>query len=442
MVPVTQRALGGRALDFARRRWLLAVIVVITLFIAGSWRPVLRGDGVNYFVYLHALSVDHNINFTSGYAEAVQSGIPNDPSMVSLRSRNTGKLINLEPVGSSLLSLPFYLAALAIRPSGEPQYQPPFTTAFLLASLFYGLLGLALAYRAARKLQVSAQAAALGVAGAALGTGFLFYLLYEPSYSHTFSAFTSSLFLLLWWSTRERRSAWGWIGLGLLGGLMGTVRYQDAAFVAIPLLLDRGAISRRVLLVPGALAGLGPQLAINWSVSTQLGPELPPALTFDFWNGHYAEVLFSSQAGLLVWTPITVAAAVGLLYLRDRRLLVAAFLLIFGVDLILQGGNWAWLGGYTFGMRRFLNLTPFYVVGLAALAERLGWRLAGLGTVLAALWNLLLVANFIYVQRPFADPGYLGLLLGQLGAVAHLPHVLGGGAALSDLILSPMIRHQ
>ena len=79
---------------------------------------------------------------------------------------------------------------------------------------------------------------------------------------------------------------------------------------------------------------------------------------------------------------------------------------------------------------------------LAALAERLGWRLAGLGTVLAALWNLLLVANFIYVQRPFADPGYLGLLLGQLGAVAHLPHVLGGGAALSDLVLSPMIRHQ
>jgi hypothetical protein len=90
--------------------------------------------------------------------------------------------------------------------------------------------------------------------------------------------------------------------------------------------------------------------------------------------------------------------------------------------------------GVAFGPRRFLDLIPFAVVGLAALAVRLGpkfdWPLVGI----FCFWNLTLEANFEYVVGPGKDVGYTGLVLGQGPALSYLPRLFAKGAVVRDLL--------
>ena len=90
-------------------------------------------------------------------------------------------------------------------------------------------------------------------------------------------------------------------------------------------------------------------------------------------------------------------------------------------------------------MRRFLDLTPFFVLGLAAVATRLPSRVTWSASSLLGAWNLLLIANFTYVIRTDHDPGYLGLVAGQAPALAYLSHLFAQGAVVRALVLWPLL---
>jgi hypothetical protein len=156
------------------RRGIAAFLAVLAL-LALTFRPVIEGDGVNYFVYLHSVVFDHDLDLGDEFRAAHEAGVPVFPDMVGARAP-TGMAADFQPVGSALISLPFYLVAAAFRPDGEPQYGPPLSTAFLVASLLFGLLALALCYRLAAGV-TGPGPAAVGVAGAAVATPYLFYLL-------------------------------------------------------------------------------------------------------------------------------------------------------------------------------------------------------------------------------------------------------------------------
>jgi hypothetical protein len=56
-----------------------------------------------------------------------------------------------------------------------------------------------------------------------------------------------------------------------------------------------------------------------------------------------------------------------------------------------------WPGGASFGARRFINCTPIFAIGLAALLDRLrpaGHRVAVAGIVLAIVWNFGLAVQY------------------------------------------------
>ena len=428
-------------------RWLVAGLGLVLLCLACTFRPAVNGDGVNYFAYLHSLAVDHDLDFRDEYRAAIAAGISVDPALTATQTA-TGLVANFQPVGSALLALPFYMGALALHPGGEPQFGRPFIVAFSLASLFYGLLALALSARLAWG-STGARNAALGAAAiAALATPLAFYLLHEPSYSHTFSAFAVSAFVLVWWRGRAHRSAAGWLTLGLLGGLLGLVRIQDAPLAAIALLdLPRARLRgphettrfhgvgvRAWLFVPGFLLGYAPQLFVDHVLFGTWLPYRPPAFALSFWPGHYLDVLLSSHNGLLIWSPVFALAAVGLIVLPDRRLALAA-LFAFAMELLIDGSAPDWSGGLSFGMRRFLDLLPFVVVGLTELVRRLHPWVAAIGGSVLATWNVVLAANFLYVIKVDRDVGYAGLLSGQLEALRYVPRLLTQGGAVRALML-------
>jgi hypothetical protein len=415
--------------------WLaLAALLVL---VALTFKPVVENDGVGYYAYLHTVIVDHDLNFTDEYAALAGANITYYAPLFQVRSAN-GRLADFFPAGPALLATPAYLVALAVQPRGEPQYGPPFSWAFTLASLFYGLLALFISFRIASSV-AGRGAALIGTAGVALATPFVYYLLYEPSYSHTFSAFTVSAYVYAWWRWRDRRSAVGWLVLGLLGGLMGLTRFQDGPLLLIGL-LDRPR--RPWFLLPfaaGVLVGFAPQLAIDQYLYGSLLPSRPPGQGLDFFPGHYLQVLFSSQHGLFVWTPIALLAVAGFALIRDRRLQLA-FILALLIELAISGSAPDWNGDFSFGQRRFVALTPFLAIGLAAFAARVGERRAAALFGALAAWNLLLMVNFTYIIRGSDDPGYAGLVTGQLRALRYLPHLFSQGAVGRMLVFWPFLK--
>ncbi len=407
------------------------------VLVAASFRPVVEGDGVGYYSYLHAVFVSHNLTFASEFSAALSAHVPLYRPLVETRT-GTGQLADFFPVGSALLAAPAYLVALVLQPSGEPQYGSPFVEAFTLASLLCGLVALALCYRLAVVVTQSRRAALIGVSGAALATPFAYYALSDPSYSHTFSILCVSAFLYVWW-VGPPRSARGWLGLGVLGGLMAMTRFQEGLLMAIVLIDIKRLRWPALMLVPGALIGFAPQLAVD---QLQFGgwlPERPPGQALDVLHGQYMATLFSVGDGLFVWTPAAIVAGIGFaLLVPDRRMRLAC-LVAFVLEVAIIGAA-PDSPGRAFGARRFLDLVPFVTIGLAAMAARYGPRAGWAAMAVLAAWNLLLAANFEYVMRSTSPSGYLTLLLGQVQALPDVPKLFTKGAVVRDLLLWPQVH--
>jgi hypothetical protein len=412
----------------------IAVFIVVLAF---TFKPSIENDGVGYFSYLHSLVVDHDLDFTNEYAAASAEHIAYYAPLLQTRTA-TGMLANFFPVGAAVISLPAYVAMLAAHPSGEPQFGVPFTAAVSLVSLLVGLLALVLAYRLATALTDS-KAALVGVIAAAAATPFLYYLLYEPSYSHTFSAGAVAAFVYVWWSRRDRRSAVGWLALGMLGGLMGLIRYQDGPLLLIGLLDRPRRWWHLVLFFIGALVAFAPQLVIDQVLFGSFLPARPAGQDLQLFPGHYLDVLFSTRHGLFTWTPIALLAAAGFVFVRDRRL-QAAFIYAFVVEVIIAGAAPDWYGGFSFGMRRFVSLTPFFGFGLAALAQKVSSRVSWTAVTAFVAWNLVLMVNMTYVINSSRDPGFVQLLVGQLKALPLLPHLVSQGAVGRALFFWPVLH--
>ncbi len=411
---------------------ILITAVVSVLLLALTFRPVVEGDGVGYFSYLHALMVSHSLDFNNEYSAAINSRIPLFLPLVTTRTA-TGQLGDFFGIGSALLSMPAYLAALAWRPSGEPQFGPPFVHAFAMSSLFYLLLGLAFSYRLAVSVVGDRRASAVGAVAALFTTPLVYYGLSDPSYSHAFSVFCSSAFVYAWW-TGPPRSARGWLGLGLLGGVMAMTRFQDGLLMAIVLVDAKRLRWPALLMIPGALLGFAPQLAVDHFQFGSWLPARPPGQTLDPLHGQYLQALFSSNDGLLIWTPAAIFAGAGLYFVRNQRIVLAC-LIAFLLQLAIIGAA-PDSAGRAFGARRFLDLIPFAVVGLAAFWVR--FRLLSASAVVAlTVWNLTLEANFEYIMKSGSTVGYRELLLGQLSAVSFLPRLFAKGAVVRDLLLWP-----
>ena len=401
----------------SRQSSLPVLIFVVALAgLALTFRAVVEGDGIGYYSYLHAVIVNHGLDFSAEYRAAEQAGVPLFPALQSSRTP-IGLLADFFAVGPAVLSLPAYLVAVLLHPSGAPQYGPPFVDAFAISSLFYGLLGLALINRTTRSWL-----AVVAVVGA---TPFAYYLLFDPSYSHTFSVFAVALFLSVWLWVRQWESWTGWLLLGLLAGLMALTRWQDGLLAAVALLDIPRARWRVLLLIPGVVVAFAPQLAVDRALFGSWLPQRPAGQALTPFPGHYWEVLFSSFRGLFVWNPVTLVATVGFFFVRDRTVR-AACLLAFLLQIAINGMLPDWSGGLAFGARRFLDLAPFWALGIAALGQRFGLRIIGTVVGVLVAWNVLLLAAFPYLLQN-GDPGYGGLVSAGLHGVRLLPRLFGHG---------------
>ncbi|HEX7087068.1 MAG TPA: hypothetical protein VF198_11925 [Vicinamibacterales bacterium] len=420
-----------------RRRSTAGLLGLLFLLTTPLITPrIFASDEVQYFSYLRSIWFDGDVAFGNEYTYFHDRGIAVAHGFRETfleRRTETGRHINFGTIGSAILWAPFYFvghvwASLSATHDADG-YSLPYIAMVCIASALYGWLALVVSLRAGR-LVLGYEPPLLPSAAAALavwfGTPLAFYMYLSPVMAHATSAFATSLFLLVWLLVRRNWSVAGTAALGACAALMTMVREQDAFYVplvAVDFALTfastaaapgtTGRPDRRQLLraaaagiAAGVLAFL-PQALAYLSLNGRIGPSRLVARKMYWTSPHAIDVLASPQHGFLLWTPLALLAAAGLVLLiaaperrggaDDQRRLGLLLALGAAGQVYVAGSVASWSAAGAFGQRRFVSLTPLLVIGLLVLFDRVRGRTRGLTLAAAALcvyWNLALMVQF------------------------------------------------
>ncbi len=379
---------------------VLAAFFLVMLFGFHWGYQRAASDGREYYVQVRSLVMDLDLDFAN---ENATFGV-----------RGTA---DIYAFGAALLWVPFFVAChlwlgllnLLGAEHVRDGFFNPYQRAVGLGSLIYGSIGLVLLFRLASQF-VSRRLAAAATIVICSGSFLIWYFVIDPSLPHAVSMFTVALFVALWHSSRDERSLGGWVRLGLAGGLMTMVRWQNVAFAILPAAdaawelwrAARGerprslsALTRKHFAFGGAfLLAFSPQL-LFWKLTRGDWLAIPSGAHAVSWTGPLRDVLFTPDHGLFTWTPILLLALLGFAgFVRRDPRMGALLLVAFASQLYILGTVES--PGYGFGARRMANCAVLFVLGLATLLDWLRRRpLVAPAVVMAFLlvWNLVFVAN-------------------------------------------------
>jgi hypothetical protein len=415
-------------------RFFLALLLLPTLLQFQFAGGRLKGDGVMYYVYVRSLMKDHDLDLTNEYAHygLLSRGDLAVPTKTGLRR-------SIFAIGPAVASVPFFLVGEGFARLEQAfgwdadlsGYGPTHRNAVALGALLYGFLAVLLIH----DLLLRRFSSGIALGGALLiwlATFLYWYMVQEPTMSHSFSTAAAAMVLWLWDRDRGSRTAWGHFCLGLAAGVAICIRWQNGVLLVLPAFdLLQGLRDKRkgtalllfLLLAAGVLIGAFPQMAAWKAIYGDWILTYPPhgrdflRLSHPF----FLNTFFSSRHGLLSWTPVLWGGYLGFFLFLRREPRTAIPLL---VPLVLMtyvnvcSGDW-WAGG-SFSNRRFDSLLPILALGLGAFLE---WASAALerhpGLALPALclpfmgWNLLLVEQVQKNLVPRDDTVFFPTLVGN-----------------------------
>lgn len=409
--------------SLSRYEKLLLFLFILTLPFINPW---IRGDGVGYYAYARSLLFEHRLDFTKDWLQANESfrmGRTEGAQILAEQYTPTGYLDNHFSIGPAILWSPFLLIthvgveifdALGGHIPADG-YSRPYIFAMALGTAIYGFLAVWISFCLARKY-IDERFAFSATIGVWFGSSLPVYMYFNPSWSHAHSAFAVALFVYYWSCTRQNRTWKQWAILGGLGGFMMDVYYVNGTFLLLPLFdtlegclegfkTDHAIPMIRRMLLKDAIFLMAIALVFFPTLITKkiiYGSYLNFGYTehWSWTSPAFLKVLLSADHGLFSWTPILLLAVLGLLVLPAQnrivgRLAVGAFL-AYGYVI---GCYQDWDGISSFGNRFFVCLTCIFVLGLAALSDRLMkvWDaysalfLARSAMALLIVWNLGLI---------------------------------------------------
>ena len=396
------------ATPVSRKRTRVAAILV-ALYVAGIAAQLqlgarLQSDGFYYYAFTRSIWFDRDLNLTNDYALL---GIDDPQHQFLLEPTVTGYAQSAWAIGPALAWTPFFgvghMAATVLAGQGVDVSTDgtsfPYRQAVCLGGLFYGLLGLWWSYRIARTV-AGASPATLAVCVIGGGTFVLWYLVREPTMSHSVSMASVAAFTLAWITHRTSPRWQTWALLGLLGGVMVIMRWQNAIVLLVPAVAVLKTPRLAVAFGAAVFVGTWPQL---WTWHALYGewitqPPVSPRLLW--WNAQWVDVLWSTRSGLFATSPAAYVGAIGVLMMwRRHRWLAGMGVLTLVLMTWTNGAVEDWWAGASYGGRRFDSLVPFLVCGCAvafgALTTWIRTRPAATAAALVAVlvvWNLTLMA--------------------------------------------------
>lgn len=369
---------------------LLAVVFLIGDAMAPAGRKLAKVAGDDppvYFDVSHALLFHGSFDLTPEFRRLKPSADSATPV-----SPITGHQTSPFPIGYSILAIPFLAAgtivdAMAGHPAdGFAHYAVLFYCLTNVVLTGLGLLALfTFLYQAAGSFGGISPARANILALAAtcavfFGTSVGYYAFSEMSHAATF--FTGSVFLAWWWRIREQTDLRSWVILGLLGGAVSLARWQDIFFAGAPLLFDlmagRAEIFRRLRsrTIYAAVIGLCwvPQM-IEWKFMFGKYLTVPQGSGFVVFPPHFIpNVLFSSEHGWFIWTPLALIGVCGLIAgaFQARRVFTPWIVAVALQVALIASLPLTWHSGPAFGNRYMTSSAPVIGLGLIFLLCRFG----------------------------------------------------------------------
>jgi hypothetical protein len=406
-IPVVDQS---RTPDRAARAIISSCFVFATLVFG---KPIVNGDGVQYYAYARTTVVDRNLYVAEEYRDGLGRFLSSGPL---LGKTPRGYDYAFAPVGAAVFWLPPMCASHAIgaalRLAGIPANMDGYSDRYLFAvaatSWLMMFAGLLCCYQLL--VRYFNPRTSLGAVLCGLFASPLFANAYElPMFVHAVDFALSSVFACVILGAAARQTEREWLAIGVIGGVLVAIRQQNAAFLALPaMLLVRMLLSERrpawhvfrLTAIAGAGFALGflPQIAMNLALFGRPVVFHPIYLPSARWPPALWRDLFSARQGLFFWTPLMLVAVTGLVcaaWQRRHRLWASMALLAVGVQVVLVGI--IPYGPNLIGQRYLVNCTPYFILGLAAAFEFIALRLRSRSpgrtivypvVVGAILWNI------------------------------------------------------
>ena len=364
---------------------VVAVTAYIAVFYRLGYAPI-HSDGYSYYVYLPSWVIYHDVTFDA-LARDWYGGIY--PDFTALRRwPSTGGWLNPHPIGTAILMAPFFAAGdLLSQWSNLPRdgFSLYYEHAAGAAGVAYLLAGLA-ALRRILTRHFSPGVVLATLVCITWGTNLFHYGVFDGTFSHVFSFFLITLWILIveqWW---ERPSGRLSLVLGAVAAMIVLVRHTNAIFLLVLPLYGvtrwsdlrsniggmwerRGALSVAIA-VGGAL--LLPQVVLyrivtgSWLVS----PYGALNGSFTFGSPHLFGVLFSTQKGLFFWSPLLLLAVAGAIVASGwARGIVTTAIVVFAIQVYLAASWWDWQFGASYGHRAFTDGLSLAALLVAACFE-------------------------------------------------------------------------
>jgi len=392
-------------------------------------------DALAYYVYLPMLIIDHTVDPKN----QVEKYFPKLHWVIDVRKKTElGAVHNKYPIGFALTLAPAFLGAHVVSKalfsvSGSVTWFPNgYTGAYQIIGLLWIMsLGLCsmiwLDRMLVTHLQINGAAAGFSILAFWIGTHYAYYYFREPFMVHVVSTFWVCAVVclagvVLNQMERERLPA-GKIWLLAFSAAMAILCRPTNVFV-LPFFFHLGAKAVKTGLLPRLvkLAPLWLTAFLPWLCQMALWLKTTGHLLhysyvderFHWMRPALWQTLFSSRHGLFFWSPVLLLSVFGiamslrLLNRRSHSFLVchtaAACLLWY-----LNSCWHQWWFGDAFGARAFLELSGFFVTGLALFGERacLWARKYQIVLVVAVtgclVYNYMLMALYVFQRVSRSD---------------------------------------
>ena len=366
-------------------------------------------DDYLYYMYAHSWYFDADCDYENNMRMA--------PGFTAhekfLQRSSIGRVRNIMPCAWSVVALPsLALADLATvshnalwsTPLPRDGYSGYYRVLVPLPHVLIGIAGLLVIYAILARY-FSKTIAALATVTAWCGLSGIHWVSVEPTRTHGIA--TACVAGTIWTADTIRRNGWTWrraLALGLCCGMMGALRHQNFAWMAVPLVMlapsmVSGVWRRR----PGALrdtglAGVGalvallcfaPQFTVTWLTERMfIGHTL--AWSPYWFEPHTLREFFSPSSGLITSYPLAGVALIGVFaYLYRHRRLALPVALVAGFLAILYINSCWWCCP---SARRYTCCAPVFALGLAAILEW-AWRSRPRTVAVAFVLGALCVGN-------------------------------------------------
>lgn len=386
-------------------------IVLLLIFLASIpfVNPWLRGDGVGHYAYIRSIVIDGDLHFANEFYHG------NEKFKLSwdetARTR-TNYVPNIYGVGSSILWSPFFLLGhlyAFIFDFPMDGFSAPYLYLTAFGTLFYSFIGLLICYNLT-KYFFSWKIGLISTITVWFASSLPVYMYFLPFRYHALTVFTVSLFLYIWWKTRENRKLFEWVLLGLLASLMVMVRITDAVFIVIILFeiadkiigkkINQKLILMNIVFFLSFIIGLLPHFIIRHIIN---GNFLSHGYETEFAVSSFSvikmfKVLFASAHGLFSWTPVLFFAFIGFfIFVKKDRIFSLSLLLAFFVMLYMISSWRFWGGSASFGNRFFCEFTLMFILGLSALIDYISKRISL--KIISVIGCVFIIWNFLFIYQ-------------------------------------------